>query len=121
MRVAWGFEGTNEFAGWFVDLTDDEQVSVGRIVDLLAEHGPSLPFPYSSGVEMSRHWHMWELRIQHQGRPYRVLYAFDPRRHAILLLGGDKTGDNRWHDENVPKADAFYDDHVRQLEGEGLI
>lgn len=119
--MIWGVEGTDEFAGWFVELTDEEQVSVGRIVDLLVEHGPSLPFPYSSGVEMSRHRHMRELRIQHQGRPYRVLYAFDPRRHAILLLGGDKTGDNRWYEENVPKADAFYDDHVRQLEEEGLI
>jgi hypothetical protein len=64
---------------------------------------------------------MRELRVQHQGRPYRVLYAFDPRRAAILLLGGDKTGDNRWYEENVPKADALYDEHLRQLEQEGLI
>jgi hypothetical protein len=49
------------------------------------------------------------------------LYAFDPRRAAILLLGGDKTGDNRWYEENVPKADALYDEHLRQLEQEGLI
>jgi hypothetical protein len=119
--VVWEVEGTDEFSGWFVNLTDDEQVSVGRIVDLLVEHGPSLPFPYSSGVGISRHRHMRELRVQHQGRPYRVLYAFDPRRHAILLLGADKTGDNRWYEENVPKADAFYDDHLRQLEEEGLI
>ena len=97
------------------------QVSVGRVVDLLVEHGPSLPFPYSSGVESSRHRHMRELRVQHQGRPYRVLYAFDPRRAAMLLLGGEKTGDNRWYEENVPKADALYDEHLRQLEQEGLI
>ena len=119
--VVWEVEGTDEFSRWFVGLTDEEQVSVGRIVELLVEHGPSLPFPYSSGVEISRHRHMRELRIQHQGRPYRVLYAFDPRRQAILLLGGDKTGDNRWYDENVPKADALYDGHLRQLEEEGLI
>jgi hypothetical protein len=119
--VVWEVEGTDEFSGWFVNLTDDEQVSVGRIVDLLVEHGPSLPFPYSSGVGISRHRHMRELRVQHQGRPYRVLYAFDPRRLAILLLGGDKTGDNRWYEENVPKADEFYDDHLLQLEEEGLI
>jgi hypothetical protein len=59
---------------------------VGRVVDLLVEHGPALPFPYSSGIVGSRHRHMRELRIQHHGRPYRVLYAFDPRRAAILLL-----------------------------------
>jgi hypothetical protein len=50
-----------------------------------------------------------------------VLYAFDPRRAAILLLGGDKTGADRWYEENVPKADALYDEHPRQLEREGLI
>ena len=119
--MVWEVEGTDEFGGWFLNLTDDEQVSVGHIVDLLVEHGPSLPFPYSSGIEMSRHRHMRELRIQHQGRPYRVLYAFDPRRHAMLLLGGDKTGDNRWYEENVPKAAASYDGHLRQLEEERLI
>jgi hypothetical protein len=57
-----------------------------------------------------------ELRIQHEGRPYRVLYAFDPRRTAILLIGGDKTGNNRWYEQNVPRADAIYDQHLRELE-----
>ena len=64
---------------------------------------------------------MRELRIQHRGRPNRVLYAFDPRRAAILLLGGDKTGNNRWYDENIPVADDRYDDYLRELKKEGLI
>jgi len=88
---------------------------------LLEKRGPGLPFPYSSGVHMSRHGHMRELRIQHAGRPYRVLYAFDPRRSAILLLGGDKTGSERWYEENVPRADDLYDLHVEMLQKEGLI
>jgi hypothetical protein len=119
--VAWDVEGTDDFAGWFTDLTEKEQVSVGRIVELLVEHGPSLPFPHSSGVESSRHRHMRELRIQHEGRPYRVLYAFDPRRAAILPLGGDKTGKDRWYEEHVPKADDLYDEYLRELKKEGLI
>jgi DNA-binding XRE family transcriptional regulator len=65
-------EGADEFAGWFEALTDDEQISVGRVVELLAEHGPSPPFPYSSGIATSRHRRMRELKIQHEGRPYRV-------------------------------------------------
>lgn len=69
--VVWEVEGTDNFAGWFAKLTDEEQVSVGRIVDLLVEHGPSLPFPYSSGVESSRHRHMRELRVQHSGNSNR--------------------------------------------------
>jgi hypothetical protein len=62
---------------------------------------------------------MRELCIQHGGRPYRTLYAFDPRRMAILLIGGDKTGNDRWYDVHVPIADKLYDQHLEQLRLEG--
>jgi hypothetical protein len=119
--VAWEVEGTDRFADWFADLSEEEQVDVGCVVDLLVEHGPALPFPYSSGIHGSRHRHMRELRIQHAGRPYRVLYAFDPRRAAILLLGGDKTGHDRWYEVHVPAADTLYDEHLATLKQEGLL
>lgn len=90
-------------------------------VKLLEELGPQLRFPHTSGIESSKHRNMRELRIQHAGRPYRVLFAFDPRRCAILLLGGDKTGNDRWYEENVPLADRLYDDHLGALRREGLI
>ena len=61
---------------------------------------------------------MRELRIQHQGRPYRLLYAFDPKRAAVLLIGGDKTGADRWYDISVPLADRLYDEHLEDLEKE---
>ena len=108
-------------AGWFGDRNDEEQVGVGRVVELRVEHGPALPFPYSPGIATSRHRHMRELRIQHEGSPYRVLYAFDPRRAAILLLGGDKSGNDRWYDEQVPLADTLCDDYLQELKREGLI
>ncbi len=82
---------------------------------------PKLPFPYCSGITASRHAHMRELRVQHQGKPYRTLYAFDLRRTAILLIGGDKTGNNRWYIENIPIADRLYDAHLQALKEEGLI
>jgi hypothetical protein len=56
-----------------------------------------------------------ELRVQHEGRPYRVLYAFNPRRTGILLIGGDKTGNPRWYDEYVPKAESLYEQHLREI------
>ena len=96
-------------------------MSIDASVRLLEEKGPRLGFPHSSGIEGSRHAHMRELRIQHEGRPYRLLYAFDPRRCAILLLGGDKTGDARWYDVHVPLADRLYDTHIETLRKEGLI
>ena len=91
------------------------------MVGLLEELGPQLPFPYSSAVTTSRHSHMRELRIQYRGRPIRILYAFDLRRSAILLLGGDKTGDDRWYEKHVPMADKLYDEHLRILKTEGLL
>jgi len=63
---------------------------------------------------------MRELGIQHAGDPYRVLYAFDPRRTAILLLGGNKSGNDRWYEEYVPIADKLYDEHIETLKREGL-
>lgn len=73
------------------------------------------------GINGSRHGHMRELRTQHAERPLRTLHAFDPRRSAILLIGGDKTGDARWYGVNVPIADRLYDQHLQQLREEGLI
>jgi hypothetical protein len=116
--MAWNVEYTDEFGAWWAELSETEQEDVGAVVDMLEEKGPALPFPYSSSVETSRHSHMRELRIQHRGRPYRVLYAFDPLRSAILLIGGDKTGKDRWYDDHVPVADRLYDQHLRQLHGE---
>jgi hypothetical protein len=116
--LAWEVEFSGEFERWWDALTAAEQKSIDFTVSLLQEVGPALKMPHSSGVETSRHRHMRELRIQHQGRPYRVLYAFDPRRAATLLIGGDKTGNNRWYEKYVPLADAIYDRRLRELENE---
>ncbi len=82
------------------------------------KHRVTKAFPYSSKVNGSRHTAMRELRVQHQGQPYRVLYIFDPRRVALLLLGGDKTGDDRWYEKNVPLADQIYDNYLAEMEEE---
>ena len=119
--MGWEVEFTDEFEGWWNTLTEEEQISVDATVRLLEERGPQLPFPYSSGINGSKHSHMRELRTQHEGRPYRTLYAFDPRRTAILLIGGDKTGDDRWYERSVPVADRLYDEHLNELKREGLI
>jgi hypothetical protein len=119
--VPWDVEFVDEFGVWWEGLTADEQDSVDFTVGLLMVQGPTLDHPHSSKVVSSRHAHMRELRVQHQGRPYRVLYAFDPRRAAILLLGGDKTGNDRWYVENVPEADKRYDVHLEVLALEGLL
>ncbi len=117
----WTVEYTDEFGNWWAGLGEDEQESLDASVRLLENRGPNLGFPHSSGINNSKHGHMRELRTQHDGRPFRTLYAFDPLRSAILLIGGDKTGDGRWYDVHVPIADRLYDEHLEQLQKEGLI
>lgn len=102
-------------------MSEAAQESIDASVQLLEQLGPHLGFPHSSGVGGSKFPHLRELRVQHQGRPLRILYAFDPRRSAILLLGGDKTGDDRWYNEQIPVADRLYQAHLEALLKEGLI
>ena len=119
--MACNVEYTDEFGTWWHGLTDGEQEDISAAAVLLMEHGPQLPFPHSSGVEGSKHSHMRELRVQSGGRPIRIFYAFDPRRSAILLIGGDKTGDDRFYRRIIPIVDRLYDDHINELRKEGLI
>jgi hypothetical protein len=113
--VAWEVEFTDEFAAWWDGLVIGEQESVRVSVELLAELGPALTRPYADTIHGSQVRNMRELRIQHEGRPYRVLYAFDPRRTGMLLLGGDKTGNQRWYEQFVPKAEAIYAQHLHEI------
>jgi hypothetical protein len=115
----WDVEYTDEFGEWWNRLTEAQQVSIDASVQMLESRGPQLGYPHSSGIGSSRHAHMRELRVQHRGRPFRVLYAFDPRRMAILLIGGDKTGDSHWYERMVPMADRLYDEHLALLRKEG--
>jgi hypothetical protein len=116
--MEWEVEYTNEFEGWWGDLSTEEQEDVAAVVGILEERGPSLRRPHVGPIVTSRHANMKELIIQHAGRPYRVLFAFDPRRCAILLIGGDKTGNEDWYIEFVPKADGLYDEHLAELKKE---
>ena len=111
-------EYTDEFGEWWITLDEDLQVSIDAKVRLLEARGPSLPFPHSSGIKNSRHSRMRELRIQHKGDPYRIFYAFDSRRVAILLIGGNKAGNDAWYDKYLPIADDLYDEHLQETAGD---
>jgi hypothetical protein len=113
--VACRVEFTDEFGTWWDSLSEDEQESVDFSVTLLEEQGIQLKRPHADAIHGSRFPNMRELRVQHQGRPYRILYAFDPRRAAILLIGGDKTGRPDWYEEFVPKADRIYTQHLAEI------
>ncbi len=118
--MAWEVEYTDEFEDWWEELPEAEQESVRAGVLLLEEKGPALGRPLADTVSGSRHPRMKELRPPSGN--IRVLFAFDPRRMAILLVGGDKTG--RWrefYEEKIPEADRLYDEHLEELRKEGEI
>ncbi|MBM3610794.1 MAG: addiction module toxin RelE [Alphaproteobacteria bacterium] len=117
----WNVEYTNEFESWWKTLEEPQQEDIVAVVALLEEKGPQLAFPFSSGIEKSKHSHMRELRIQSQSNPLRVLYAFDPRRSAILLIGGNKKGNKRWYEIYIPIADKLYEEHLKELKKEKLL
>jgi hypothetical protein len=107
---------TGELEAWWISLTESEQDAVDRVVRMLATLGIDLPFPYSSGIKTSAYAHMRELRIKHQGHQLGVLYAFDPARNAVLLIGGDKTGNDRWYEIFMPRADRIYAEYLKERE-----
>lgn len=118
--MAWEVEYTDEFGKWWEKLSETEQRAVIPAVGKLEEKGPSLGRPLVDTLSGSRHPNMKELRPQRGN--LRILFAFDPRRMAILLVGGDKTG--RWqefYEEKIPEADSLYDEHLEELREEGEI
>ena len=117
----WPVGYTDEFGRWWETLTSEEQVALDASVRLLEQLGPGLARPHVDTVKGSRHANMKELRTQCRGQPLRTLFAFDPRRNAILLVGGCKSGSKRFYQTLVPVADRLYDGHLHELREEGLL
>ena len=116
--MSWDVEYTDEFGQWWATLSEDEQEEISAKVELLEEHGPTLPRPHADVITSSKHSNMKELRGRVGDANLRVLFAFDPRRTAVLLIGGDKTGNASWYQQFVPIADQLFGEHLAQLKKE---
>ncbi len=118
--VLWEVEFTDEFGVWWEGLSEDDQERVRAAVEILESAGPALGRPLVDTLEGSRVANLKELRPR--GGHLRVLFAFDPRRVAILLLGGDKSGRwQAWYAEAIPAAERLYGEHLSQLREEGEL
>ncbi len=114
----WKVEYTDQFAEWWGSLSENEQQALTAAVQLLERDGPALGRPLADTIKGSRHANMKELRPP--ATTLRVLFAFDPRRSAILLIGGNKEHRwHQWHQEYIPIADVLYDEHLDELAREG--
>lgn len=119
--MAYEVNYTDEFGEWWDGLTIEQQEDIAVRVELLEQHGPALGRPVVDRVKGSAFHHMKELRCSSSGT-LRVLFAFDPRQEAVLLIGGDKSGEwDIWYDEAIPRADEIYARYLRELRREGII
>lgn len=104
---------TEDFEAWYMELDDQASRDVYRVVGLLEARGVALGYPQSSAIEGTG-VALRELRVQSGGRPIRVFYAFDPRRDAVLILGGDRTGDTRFYERLVPRAEKLRAEYLEE-------
>ena len=105
--------GTDEFADWYGSLDEEDQAAVEHIVGLLEQRGVRLGFPHSSEIKGAS-FALRELRKQSGGRPLRIFYAFDPARNAVLILGGDKTGDDRFYERTIPIVERIWREYLAE-------
>lgn len=108
----WSIDRTGQIAEWLKTLDEDAKEAVFKNLLVLQEIGPSLGRPHVDSIKESRHKNMKELRIQNRQRLFRIFFAFDLDRKAILLVGGDKRGDKRFYERMVPLADTLLDKHL---------
>lgn len=108
------------FVGEFAELPDSVKIELRAMTLLLQEAGPQLSRPHADTLDGSKHANMKELRFKANDGVWRVAFAFDPKRQAILLIAGDKSGVNqqRFYKTLIAKADARFDDHLLELKGD---
>jgi hypothetical protein len=117
----WNIELTDEYVAWFAELDERQQNAIRADIEILEQMGPFLGRPYVDSIKGSKHSNMKELRTMHGRRHLRSFFAFDPRRTAILLIGGDKTGEKTFYDRMIPMADRLFDQYLAEIRKERLI
>lgn len=114
--MEWEVLYDEEFAAWLRDQARDVRVAIVACVPLLQSRGPHLGRPHVDTIKGSTYSNMKELRVRSLKAPWRVLFAFDPSRSAILLAGGCKAGDRRWYEKVLPIAEERFRRHLERLE-----
>jgi hypothetical protein len=120
LEVSWVVEVGDEFQPEFFTLPEDVQTEILAFTRLLQQFGPQLGRPRVDTLKGSAHANMKELRFGAADGEWRVAFAFDVRRNAILLVAGDKSGvgEKRFYRELIRKADGRFDAHLARLKSE---
>ena len=113
--MPWALVYLKDFEDWLDSQAEDLQDEVLAHLELLKAIGPVLRRPHADTLKGSKISNLKELRFSHFGAPIRILYVFDPKQHGVIILAGDKSGDKRWYEVNIPKAERLYEQHLRKL------
>jgi hypothetical protein len=115
--MSWAVQLHDAFEPEFAKLSELVQDELLALVGLLKEYGPRLARPHADTLNDSEHANMKELRFKADGGVWRVTYAFDPEREAILLVAGDKSGvsEKRFYKQLIAKSDERYNEHLKKL------
>lgn len=115
--MPWDVKFHDTFAAEFVELPDEVKVEIAALTKVLQKHGPEYGRPRVDTLNGSKHANMKELRFDAADGVWRVAFAFDPKRSAILLVAGDKSGVNqkRFYKKLLTTADERFDGHLKEL------
>jgi len=116
LSMKWKVILDDELIQWLLQQDKLLRSEISSKILLLETYGPALPRPFVDSIKGSSVKNLKELRIQYQGDPFRVLFAFDPVRRAILLVAGNKRGDKRWYEKMIPIAEKRFQKHLKSLE-----
>ncbi|MGH7950136.1 MAG: type II toxin-antitoxin system RelE/ParE family toxin [Candidatus Binataceae bacterium] len=111
--------GTGEFEEWYLALEERDAEAVAVAIGLLEEKGVTLGYPHSSDLKGTNLGELRELRVQSRGRAIRVAYCFDPGRQAVLLVGGDKTGGDRFYRWFISRAEKLWRAYLGDIRRQG--
>lgn len=115
--MSWKVVTVDYFDDWFLGLDASAQQDVLSAIFVLEQFGPTLGRPYVDSIKgMDKVKNLKELRVQHKGKPFRVFFAFDPFRQAVMLCGGDKKGDKHFYKTMIQIAEREFVAYLQELE-----
>ncbi len=108
----------DEFANWLGAQEQSLKLRTLAYLELLKERGPLLGRPYADTLKSTQITNLKELRVQHKSEPIRILFAFDPKQKAVIILGGSKQADKRWYDVKIPLAEKLFFEYLERQRNE---
>jgi hypothetical protein len=112
----WKVYRTDEFKEWFDNLDFEAKEPILKDIIILSNYGPSLSRPYVDTLKGSKLNNLKELRTKFKNNYFRIIFAFDPERDIILLVGGNKSNDKNFYSKIISKAEKIFLKHIDDIQ-----